>query len=471
MKRFVRGLVPVVILTWSGCAKYHAQPIVPAQVESNFEARTLSDPGLRSYVDANLPVKPAAWPPRILDLSTLTLVAFYYHPDLEVARARVGLAAAGVRTAAGRPNPVIGMGPGYEDLPESPFLFRFSFDLPIETAGKRGYRIAQAQRLTDAARLALAETAWQVRSRLRAALLDYLLSGRELSLRSAEETSQSERVSLMRKRLVVGQVSQPSVDLVRFERADAVLAIRSTESRLARGRVVLAGALGLPVSALDGFTFAWPGLDSPPREDALSPATLQRAGLLNRLDVRRSLAEYAAAEAALQLEIARQYPNLHFGPGYSFDDAANKFTFVPSITLPVFNRNQGPIAQAEARRKEAASCFLALQARVISDTEKALAGYRAALEELSEAEQTVAIQQSRENATRVALHAGELDRLTLLSTRLQALVAEDFRLQALRRAQDSLGELEDAVQRPLTPEPALPELPASSARPNHEHQK
>ncbi len=467
MKRFIRVVVwflPAALVTWPGCARYHPKPIVPTQVESDFKGRTLSDPGLRSYVEASLRVKPREWPPRALDLGTLTLAAFYYHPDLDIARARVGVVEAGVKTAASRPNPIVGMGPGYEDLLASPFLFRFTFDLPIETAGKRGYRIAKAQRLTDAARLALAETAWQVRSRLRAALLGYLLSGRELNLLKDEETRQSDAVNLVQKRLLVGQSSRSAVDLVRLNLSETVLAIRSAESRVARDRVILAGALGLPISALDGFTFVWPGLESPPGEEVISRGGLQRAGLLNRLDVRRSLAEYAAADAAVQLEVAKQYPNLHLGPGYAFDDGSNKFTFVPAITLPVFNRNQGPIAQAEARRKEAATRFLALQARVINDTDKALAEYHAALKEVSDADATLAIQEARANATRQALDAGELDRLTLVDARLQALAAQGLRLHALGKAQQALGELEDAVQRPLAQEASLPDVPAAAPR-------
>jgi len=466
MKQRARVLIwlPATLVAWLGCARYHPKPIVPAQVESEFERRTFSAPGLREYVETNLRAKPSEWPPHSLDLGMLTLVAFYYHPDLDVARARAGVAEAGIRTAAARPNPVVGTGPGYEDFPASPFLYRFTFDLPIETAGKRGYRIAQAQRLTDAARLDLAETAWQVRSRLRAALLDYLLSSRELGLLTEEEGLRSETVKLVQTRLAVGQASRPTVDLARYSLSDTALAIRSAERRVARGRVVLAGALGLPLSALDGFTFVWPGLDTPPSEEVITLGGLQRAGLLNRLDVRRALAEYAADEAALQLEVARQYPNIHLGPGYALDDGLNKFIFVPGITLPIFNQNQGPIAQAEARREEAAARFLALQARIINDTEKALTEYRAALRETSDANAALAIQEARASAARQGLKVGQLDRLAVLDAGLMALGAQELRLQALRRTQQALGELEDAVERPLASDLSLPELPATAPR-------
>ncbi|MCL4402607.1 MAG: TolC family protein, partial [Acidobacteria bacterium] len=355
------------------------------------------------------------------------------------------------------------VGPGYENLPSAPFLFRFNLDIPVETARKRGYRIKEAQRVTEASRLALAEMAWKVRARLRAALLDQLLFARELSLLEDQRNLQAEAVSLVRMRLEVGAVSRPVLDLAQFELSGTVLAIRSAEGRLAHARVALAGTLGVPLSALDGYTFAWPDLDQPPGEQLITRFGIQRAGLLNRIGVRRSLVEYAAAEAALQLEVARQYPNLNLNPGYAFDDGENKYTIVPALVLPIFNRNQGPIAQAEARREEAATRFLALQATVINQTETALGDYRAAFGELADADRTLTIQRQRANSAAASLKVGETDRLTLVTAHFQVAAAQMLRLNALRKTQQSLGQLEDAVERPLTG--GLPLLPPGSRRP------
>ena len=44
--------------------------------------------------------------------------------------------------------------------------------------------------------------------------------------------------------------------------------------------------------------------------------------LTHRADVLAALAEYAAAEALLRSEIAKQYPDIHLNPGYSFDTGA-----------------------------------------------------------------------------------------------------------------------------------------------------
>ena len=95
----------------------------------------------------------------------------------------------------------------------------------------------------------------------------------------------------------------------------------------------------------------------------ISQGELRRRALTGRGDVQSSLAQYAATQAALQLAIANQYPNLTLSPGYSYDQGNNKFGFAsPGLELPIFNQHQGPIAQAVAHRKQAAASFTALQA-------------------------------------------------------------------------------------------------------------
>lgn len=458
----VAGL-PLVALAalLAGCAAWTPRPIEPATVAAGFRARSLDDPGLRAYLAANRPAGAAALPLATLDLAELTLVAFYYHPDLDVARARVAVAEAGIVTAGGRPNPVVSLGPGYNvdaAAGVTPWIASFGFAVPIETAGKRGYRTERALHLTEAARVEVAEVAWRVRSRVRAVLAEHLFASRELELFEAEERIRAVSVGIMEKRIAVGDVSRPDVDLAQAELASTHLATRAAATRIAESRATLAQALGLPVAGLDGVRFVWPELERVPADLSPSTGDLQRQGLVNRADVRRALAEYAAAEAQLRLEVARQYPDVQIGPGYVFDQEGNKFSIGLTLTLPILNQNQGPIAEAEARRRELSARFLAIQSAAIGEIEKALERYRAVRAEASEAEAGLAARAAREQATARALELGETDRLTLVGAELGRALAARARLEALRRAHAAFGTLEDAMQRPLgdTVAPASP---------------
>ncbi|MCX6357386.1 MAG: hypothetical protein NT045_05860, partial [Candidatus Aureabacteria bacterium] len=74
---------------------------------SDFEARTLDNPGLKEFIESGLHREISPWPPSSWDFSMLTRAAYYYHPDLDMARARWGHARAGITTAARRPNPTL----------------------------------------------------------------------------------------------------------------------------------------------------------------------------------------------------------------------------------------------------------------------------------------------------------------------------------------------------------------------------
>ena len=209
----------------------------------------------------------------------------------------------------------------------------------------------------------------------------------------------------------------------------------------------------------------WDTFEAPPGEDRLQLTSVQRAGLLNRLDIQRLLAEYAAAENALQLEAARQYPDIHISPGYEFMEGFNSYLIGPSLLLPLRDRNKGPIAEAEARRKEAAARFLTQQSIAIDQVARGLIRYRSALADFRDADSRLrALIQDRERAVQEQIQAGEADQLTLVGVRLEAVGAVRARLNALRDAQKALGAVEDAVQYPLENGVALPPVPPTNPR-------
>lgn len=453
----------IVLFFMPDCApiqRYRPQPLSPAETASSLQARSLADAGLRRLIEQNLGQTLDAWPHKAWDLRLLTLAAFYFSPTLESARARVAAAEATIVTAGARPNPTVALTPG---IP-SPYLLGFDFLVPIETAGKRGYRLEEARNLSEAAKLDLAETAWKVRSGVRTALLDHFTAVRDLALLRSEQETRSQQVTLLAKRLQVGDIARPELAAGRLALLNTQVAIQAAEGRVAATRAALAAAIGIPVSGMENVQLSWSDFEQPPTAQTLSSRPIQREAVLNRLDVRRALAEYAAAEAALQLEIARQYPDFHIGPGYQLEEHNSFFTVGLAVTLPIRNRNRGPIAEAEARRKEAAARFLSTQAQVIAQSEGALARYAAALRELGEARESLSrLQGEREQMTTRAVQVGESDRLALNAVVLERSAVAQAWLGALVRAQQALGELEVAVERPLEPGdiPQLtPESPA-----------
>ena len=464
MKFSVALAAPLLALA-SGCApyRYHAAPVSPPALARSLEARSLDDPGLRAWMSHAAGFEPSSWPMAAWNLKSLTLAAYYFNTDMDVARAHAAAASAAIKTAAMKPNPSVGANAGYESAPESPYLLGFDFSLPIETAGKRGYRIAEATHLSDASRLQLAETAWTVRSRVRAALVDLLFAAKTAAVLRLQVAGQSRYANLLEARFRAGEIPLPEVTTARIDLTNLRQALRAAEGQIGVARAALAAAVGIPLSGLAGKTVRWAGADAPPAPSALPPQSIRAAAVVNRLDVRSALAQYEAAQSRLQLEVARQYPDIDLGPGYAYEEGFHLISLQLGAMLPLRNHNEGPIAEAEAQRRAAGAQLLATQSAVIAQTDKALAQYDAAYASLEQARRSTAQLEAQRRTAYQWLNAGETDPLTALSADMQLAVAERARLDALHQSQLDLGLLEDALQRPISPATA-PALPKQAPR-------
>lgn len=435
------------------CAPYEAKPIAPEKTASVLERRTLSEAQLLRFMAAASPAYAngvIAW-----NISTLTLAALYYHPEIDISRNRLALAQAGIITAKQVPNPTFTLSPGSGILAaEAPSAMTVGLliSFVIETFGKREIRADLARNITEAARQDLATAAWQVRGGVRTAMLDLWTSEGRLKLSIQRRGLQERIVALLERRFTAGETSALDVARERINLSQITIASRDAERQADEARARLAAAIGIPVRAIAQTKIGLEAFETPlvvPDLQDISEGALRQKALLERSDVLGLLAEYEASQAALRLEIAKQYPNISVGPGYAYDQGDNLYNFELSFELPVFNQNQGPIAEAQARRKEAASRFLAFQAKIIGDIDRAIASYRGAMRTLATANTLVRSQVDRRRQLDRAFQMGEVDRLAPLTADLEQEVVQLARYEAVIQQREAMALLEDALQRAL----------------------
>lgn len=457
-------MLPLLALI-SGCVpyKYHPAPVSPPALASSLEGRSLDDPGLRAWTEQEAGFTPSSWPLSTWDLNSLTLAAYYFNPQMDVARANAAVANEAIKTAAMKPNPQVGSSGGFETAAESPYLLGLNFSLPIETAGRRGYRIAEATHLSDASRIQVGETAWKVRSQVRTAFVDLLYAKQTAATLSTQEGLQSKYVGLLEARFNAGEIPLPDLTTARIGLTNLRQALRTAEGQVETSRAALSAAIGIPESGLTGKDFIWPNGDEPPMPGILASQAIRGEAVSNRLDVRSALERYEAAQSHLRLEVARQYPDINLGPGYAYEEGVHLISLQLVAVLPLRNHNEGPIAEAEAQRKAAGTQLLATQSAVIAQIDKALAQYKAAYSTLEEARRSVAQAEFQRKTTAAWFQSGESDQLAVVSAEIQVGVAERVRLDALHQTQLALGILEDALQRPIDPATA-PALPKQAPR-------
>jgi outer membrane protein TolC len=458
----------------AGCAKYRPAPLSPGESATALEKRSLDDPRLRRFILASLRHDGSSGGAPRWDLTTLTLAAIYYHPEIDIARARLEGARAAVLTALQHPNPTLDLTaavdtaavPGAITPGALPATIGPVIDVIVETFGKHEYRTAEAWRLAEAARWDLATAGRQVRGRVRDALLDLWAARQRILLTRRRLDLRAELTALLERRFAVGEASALDVTRVRIERDRTAMALRASEAAAAAAQVELAAAIGVPDAALRGAKLSFGVFErSNPLSERLDEGALRRRALTGRTDVEAALARYRSAQSALQLSVAGQYPDLTLGPGYQYDAGINKFSLSPAVELPVFNQHQGQIAQAVARRRQAAAEFTALQARIIAAIDAAIAAYDSARRGLATADALLAAAQRRQAQIRKAFRVGQVDRPDFVGAEIETATEGLARLDALDRELQAVGALEDALQQPLFEPTTALAVPPVNPRP------
>lgn len=448
----------------ASCVRYSPQPISPGQTAASFAARSLADAGLRLALEQRRHAALDPWPPARWDFDLLVLAALHFQPEIDLARATASVAEAHIAAAGKRPNPRLQLGPelnanGASGV--SPWTVAGSLDFTVETAGKRARRLAEADYRHRAAEWRVVGAAWDARHRVRQALTDACAAAEAERLWAEQEAVLQEAVEGLERRLAAGAAARLEATRARGDLVAAVQARARSRGEAEVARARLAEALGVPAPDLARVSLD-PGPEpSPPGEAAAAEA--RRRALVSRPDVAAALADYEAAQAALALEIARQYPDIVLGPGYAWDQGENKGSLGLSLTLPLLDRNQGPIAEATARRAEAAARFRTVQAQAQGAIDEALVRTRAAARELEAAERALAERNTRREVVAALLAAGEADRLDLLAARREQGAAALERQQVATRLRSSVEQLDDALRQSPEAVASAGPGPASSA--------
>ncbi|MBX9965738.1 MAG: TolC family protein [Burkholderiales bacterium] len=459
-------VVALALACVAGCARqsYREKPLDADAGERAYRARSLDSAELRDYCAAQ-GHPPATWPRASWDLPSLTLAAVLYHPEIELARAKVRVTAAETQTSRTRPPISVTARPEYNTKAgdgETPWGIGVLVGLPIDIGDKRGKRTEQLTRLEEAANLEVAVATWRVRSRLRRHYVELYVADRTHEALEREQQERRQLVVLMEKREAQGYASATDVSGLRLRYAETEVALRRAAVRRDQALAGVAEAVSVPLEEMMRVRFDFAALEKPTPPPA--NAAVSRAALLNRIDLRRKLADYAAAEAAVKLEVARQYPDITLFPGYFWDADESIWSIAFVSLLPTGARTKALIRETEARREVEEKAFLALQTAVIAEADAAASRYRLAWEAETAARAQIDAALARRSRTERQFERGYADRVELVQARLEAVASERAAVIAMLEAQQGLSALEDALQRPLD-NPDLMTTPQTATTP------
>jgi len=419
--------------------------------------------------------------PSGLPVQQLMDAAFQRRADLVAARQRLAIAQGKLIQVGLRPNPQLAAEYGstrfLSAAPEPESDLKVSLAQLFETGGKRRKRMAVAElelAQTKAEVLALER---QVSAEVRAAYARALAAGRQLDMLERLIGALEEQVRITTVRLNAGDAAPLDLNLVRNEtdrlRAQAL-----------RTRADLEGEL-ISLRALAGLEMTEPLRIAPlaearPRLD-LSLAELTEIALRERPDLQAARLGEELGAARIRLAESQAIPNLSTSLTYSrvrritdlpdvlrtgpVSQIENSLTFGVTIDLPVFNKNQGQIAQAVGERTQAQRQREFLEATIKRDVALAYSRYRAAAEALTlYANQIVPRAEANLRTVRLAYSAGEFSVFEIVNEQRRLIENQTGYQDALRDYYTALTDLERALGTAL---PAAGSAPGPiSASPN-----
>ena len=454
----------VIASLFAGCAteQYQAKPLSPQAVLTQINNRNPNNAAFNAYL-AQQGFKADELPIKSWGLRELTFSALFFHTRLNVAKSQLALAQLSIDSANTKQNPSISGNFGHSNQANgdiSPWAYGLQVDIPIETANKRAIKVEEATQLAEAARLDVAETAWQLRQDIAADLLQLRENEAIIAQLNSDYKAHQHITNMLQKRVDAGLASNTELHTMQLAQQTLLFERNKQMAKTAEIRAKLATDCGLPLEQFNQLQLTPFNLDATLTKQiaAISHLTanqLQESTLLNRIDIRRSLAKYAAAESKIKLEIAKQTPDISISPGLAFEFGDTVWSLGINALLNLANKNQTMIAEAKQLREIEAAQFEALQAQLIGDISQAKAQYTSALQVLSMQEQLYNTQTALLQKQQTQFNAGLIDRLNLsqgnLSQQQAALHLKNAQFAVLQAAL----KLEGIMQMPIEVEAPL----------------
>lgn len=449
---FRLSLISLLASTLAGCVTYRPEPLDGARQLNFLRDRNLAHfvvqrakPGQNSG-----PSEVAFDPTDGLDEPEVVAVALTLNPALRAKRAAVGEAQAALITAGLWPNPEVGVGvrPGIDGASgtavEADALFQLLW--PGERDARKKVAVARA----DEVQAEVVSEEFELVGEVRQQRLAVLAADRTMALLQEAVDLRQRALDLVRRQREIGEATALATSATELELAEAQRDLRQARVQFESEMRTLNALLGLP----PGYDLKLVGVGKPLPVtvfEEIADDELDRRVLAGRVELRGTEATYRRAEQELRLAVLQQYPRLGVGPGFERGlEGDQSLGLALSLELPLFNRNQGEIAEKRAARERTRAEYTALLHRLRADAFAARAAVRTAKAEVEAQEKDIVplLRRSQE-LFEGAYRAREINIIDWITAQQRAVNARREYLDALVRYRRAVIQLEAAAGQPL----------------------
>jgi outer membrane protein TolC len=466
------SLAALVALAAGGCQSYERRPLDMTGHQAAFLARTPESPEVRTFAESLAARSPspadgmvAFDPGDGITCEEAEVIALVFNADLRVARLRAGVTQANAENAGLWEDPTIGVDLTriIESTPE-PWKVFTSVGLTIPISGRLEIEKQRAG-VEHAAELArVAQREWMVRTSVRRAWSEWSALDAQLAVTRDFLSRVDQILSVVDKMEQAGEMARTEARLFRIEKATKAADLAVLESRVREADLRLRQLMGMSPDAplrlhADGVGPARSSVHS-----GTDTAELQRRNPAMLV----ATAEYEAAEKALELEVRKQYPDLHIGPGYGNEDGQDQVLLGLSVPIPILNANRRGIAEARAQREVTRAAAEATLEQTIAAVRSAEVRLMAAARRRSTLEsEIVPLVDAQYADARQVARLGEVNTLVLLESLTRQQEAKVGLVEAVRDEALAGVDLEELLGPEASTSPggptAIPVTPGAAA--------
>lgn len=446
-QRYRGFAVPAVLLALAGC---QAGPTAPdrAAVSAHLTQRigqSVSPP----LAPGQVTLPPGASFDDGLTEDEAVAVALWNNAAFQELLADLGGARGDLIQAGLLPNPEFVY---YWPEPNKPL--KYAFDLPIEALWLRPLRVRAAAREADRTAQRLAQAGLDLMRDTRQAYADVALARERVRVAGEAVQLRGRIAALAEKRFKAGDISQQEAATARIDalqaeqdaaRITADVPVLEERLRNLMGTGAARGSLNLDPAP-------------PPPCRAFDSDALTQEAVASRPDAQAADQAVAAAEARLRFAKLGWVRVLGIADATSGRGSGHEFGPAVRFTVPLFNRNQGAIARAEAELERAVRNRQTVTNQILLDVQRAYLQYRQACAELEVLRTKV--RPEVETAIRraeAAYREGNVTIFVVLETTRQLLDSYLREAQLHGDLRRTWAELErSAGKRLVLPEPPVP---------------
>ena len=313
--------------------------------------------GARAATEAPLPPAPApaaaATPNGVARLSLTESLGLFLKQNLDLLIAKYGIETSKGQQITARllPNPVLQVGNVASFTQGNTIATTGGITSQVqqlfEIAGKRGYRIESAGYGVQSSEAEFEDAVRQLSFAVKDAYFRVQLAQRRLALAEENRDRFARILDVNTIRFKKGYIAEIDLIRIRLQMVDfqsqVIAAIQEAESARADLRQLLRISAGTKLELTTELDY---------RRVDPDIAKLRSTAVQARPDIRAKRASFSQREADLKLAKAYRYPDVTVGAGYAVQgprgpDNQQMALLNFGVPLPLFNRNQGGIVQAE----------------------------------------------------------------------------------------------------------------------------